>query len=237
VVIVCTSSGPIIACFWISHSPDITNECYVDRVADLDSFVGQVIDVNARLSHRSRWLGILPRRPLLSGGGGGPLTHPLATRAFRPAFWPPFFSLSIFRPRLIIRLRNGGAALTGWSVALFVMEYTGPLGSMPAEASEWLEIERKTILQSWPAGEERQLRFKLRSTSLAVPGTYVFRFSVQEQRPVRDGLWRGNDIAAYGISEYFRIEPMSTVLTFQLVFATALLALATLALALVDLLK
>jgi len=163
------------------------------------------------------------------------MEHALGIAVFRPAWWPPFFSMTVFRPKLYITVKNGGESLAGWNVSLWITRYDGPLGRLSIDAEGWVEVDRITTLEPWESGDVRKLWMKLESTSLSGPGTYVMRLRFERDDPLPGGLWGGRPIAGFDIAEYFRVEPMSSVLTFGLVAATALTALATLVVALASL--
>jgi hypothetical protein len=104
---------------------------------------------------------------------------------------------------------------------------------MSQDADGFVEADRFTELKPWDSGEIRKRWIKVPSTSLPTPGTYVMRlkFERDDPTPLGDGIWAGRPVATFDVSEYFRIEPMSSVLTFGLVVGTLATALATLVLA------
>lgn len=138
----------------------------------------------------------------------------------------------MFRPRILVVPKNGGETLPGWALVLYVAKYDGRLASLSQHADGWQEATRITHLEPWPKDAVREESIKLASTTLATPGTYVFRLRFVRNDPTPSGLWSGNEILEHDIAEYFRVEPMSSVLTFGLVVGTILTALGRLALAL-----
>lgn len=188
----------------------------------------------ATLSDHSRALGIFPRRWLRGGGGVG---HAIACKPFRLRWWPPFYSLDVFAPRLMVRMQNCGDALPGWSIVLYIARYAGPLTSMSQDADGWLEADRVSVLKPWPARGVQVARLAMRSGALGEPATYVARLRVSRLEETSPGTWSGFEVLEYDISSYFRIEPLSSVLTFGVIAATFATAIATLAVGLATLLK
>lgn len=137
----------------------------------------------------------------------------------------------MFRPKILIRAKNGGASLPGWNASLHLTQFEGPLPSMSQAAEGWVEVDRITELKRWDSGKTRQRWIKVQATSLPTPGTYVMRLQFERDDPAAGGLCAGRPIATFDVAEYFRVEPMPSVLTLGLVVATGLTALATLVLA------
>jgi len=185
--------------------------------------------VAARLPQTSRAWKLLRRQWI---GGGGPAGHPIAVQAFR-SVWPPFYSLALFRPRILVAARNGGDELPGWSLVVYVTRYDGPLSRLSQDARDWTEARRINHLdEPWSTLATRHEWIKLDSSAFPLPSNYVMRLRFVRNDPMGNGMWGGNEILEHDLATYFRIEPLVSVLTFLLVVGTILTALGTLALAL-----
>src|ERR1700733_2774356 len=135
-----------------SRVPCVAQPSSTGRVDSLGSGVQKPVDPHqvdeftqalsrASLPIKTRRWGVLPLRNLK---GGGPISHALGIAIFRPAWWPPFFSTALFRPKILIKAKNGGASLPGWNVSLHLTQYEGPLPSLSQSAEGRVEAHRIT---------------------------------------------------------------------------------------------
>jgi hypothetical protein len=161
-------------------------------------------------------------------------------------WWPPFYATSFFLPRLRVLLENGGDNLPeGTTIALRLRPSSGPLEGAPGPDDEgWWEAVREIVWDEWKTQATRHFKFRVPSSALPADATYiacvfivVMRPGGFKMEPETRQLVPTSDISTgvradqWLLNDYFRVEPLSSVLTFLLVGVTFLLVLATLALA------
>jgi hypothetical protein len=160
--------------------------------------------------------------------------------------WPPFYATSFFLPRLRVSLENGGDDLPeGTTIELRLRPYSGPLEGAPGPDDEgWWEAVREIVWDEWKAKTARHFKLRVPSSALPADATYIACIFIVVMRPggfkmepatrqivPTSDVSTGVRADSWLLNDYFRVEPLSSVLTFLLVGVTFLLVLATLALA------
>jgi hypothetical protein len=168
-----------------------------------------------------------PSRRVLEWTAGG--DHPF-TFVLRQPWWPPFYATAFFLPRLKVEIKHAGAVLPMTSFGLYVGAYDGPVGEIPSADIAWVDTVHFQVDGDWQPGETRRFALTVRSRNLPHEGTYVLKLLVTKFVRQHHGGLDGSGIHTIYVVDYFRVEPISSVLTFGLVVSTLLLALATLGL-------